>query len=137
VRVILDTNILISALTSQAGPPAGIYRAWLHGAFVPITSREQIDELETTLAKPAIVLGIVRRSEAGTMVNHLLNLAEFVSPLPKVRRSIDPEDDYLLAMAEADKADFLVSGDKAGLLALVRHAGASIISPRAFATIVG
>jgi predicted nucleic acid-binding protein len=71
------------------------------------------------------------------MVNHLLNFAEFVHPLPKVRRSIDPEDDYLLAMAEVGKADFLVSGDKAGLLSLVRHGGASIVSPRAFATVIG
>ena len=71
------------------------------------------------------------------MVNHLLNFAEFVSPLPIVQRSIDPEDDYLLAMAEVGKADFLVSGDKPGLLSLVRHKGTRIVSPRAFAALIG
>ena len=57
-----------------------------------------------------------------------------VDPLPRVARSPDPEDDFLLAAVEAGKADFLVTGDKSGLLALRRHAGARIISARDFVT---
>ena len=42
-------------------------------------------------------------------------------------RSPDPNDDFLLAMAKAGKADYLVTGDKSGLLALHRHQGTQIV----------
>ena len=51
-------------------------------------------------------------------------------------RSPDPNDDFLLAMAEAGKADYLVTGDKCGLLALHRHKGTQIVSASAFARVV-
>ncbi|HEX4809435.1 MAG TPA: hypothetical protein VH325_10920, partial [Bryobacteraceae bacterium] len=61
-------------------------------------------------------------------VNQIKSLAEDVSPLPRVKRSPDPKDDFLLAMSEADKADYLVTGDKSGLLSLHRHKATRIIS---------
>ena len=39
-----------------------------------------------------------------------------IDPLPRVERSPDPTDDFLLALSEAGKADYLVTGDKSGLL---------------------
>ena len=45
MRVVLDTNILISALMVQAGNPAAIYRAWQEGNFTLLTCAEQMDEL--------------------------------------------------------------------------------------------
>jgi predicted nucleic acid-binding protein len=58
-----------------------------------------------------------------------------VDPLPRVERSSDPDDDYLLALSEAGKADYLVTGDKNGLLELDTHKGARIISARDFAAL--
>jgi predicted nucleic acid-binding protein len=55
--------------------------------------------------------------------------------LPRVRRSPDPTDDFLLALSEAGKADYLVTGDKSGLLSLARHAGTRIVSASEFATL--
>ena len=52
-----------------------------------------------------------------------------------VRRSSDPEDDFLLALAQAGEADYLVTGDKAGLLALKRHASTRIVTASQFAKI--
>ena len=53
------------------------------------------------------------------------------APLPRVARSADPDDDWLLALAEVGRADFLVTGDRrSGLLALRRHAGARIVTVR-------
>ena len=52
--------------------------------------------------------------------------------LPSVRRSADPLDDFLLALCEAGEADYLVTGDKAGLLALGTHGGTTILTARAF-----
>jgi uncharacterized protein len=56
-----------------------------------------------------------------------------IDPLPQVQRSPDPDDDFLLAAAEAGKADYLVTGDKSGLLALVRHEGTRIVTAAQFA----
>ncbi len=66
------------------------------------------------------------------MLNQLKRMAEMVETLPHVVRSPDSEDNFLLAMAEAGGADILVTGDKDGLLALVRHNGTRIISATAF-----
>ena len=54
-------------------------------------------------------------------------LAEEIGPLPRVTRSPDPNDHFLLAMAKAGKADYLVTGDKSGLLVLHRHRGTQIV----------
>jgi len=69
-------------------------------------------------------------------VNQLKELAEFIDPLPQVKRSPDPEDDFLLALCEAGKADYLVTGDKSGLLSLMRHEHTKIVSARDFASLV-
>lgn len=136
MRAILDTNILVSALLVPSGAPGAIYRAWAEGAFTLLIAEEQIAELRHTLVKPTLAARI-RPHRAGRLVNSLRRLAEDVGPLPRVERSPDPEDDFLLAMAEAGKADYLVTGDKSGLLALVRHAGARIVAARQFLEIVG
>jgi hypothetical protein len=118
MRVVLDTNILVSALIAPAGKPAAIYSAWVEAKFTLLTCAEQLDELLATLQKPRVA-ELVKPYEAGRLVNQIKKLAEDVSPLPPVNRSPDPTDDFLLAMCEAGKADYLVTGDKSGLLATV------------------
>jgi putative PIN family toxin of toxin-antitoxin system len=54
MRVVLDTNILVSALISSAGYPAAIYDAWEDGKFTLLTCAEHLDELRATLQKPRI-----------------------------------------------------------------------------------
>jgi len=132
MRVVLDTNILVSALMIPTGSPAAIYRGWREGQFTLLTCAEQLDELRATLRKPAIAARI-KPYNAGGLVNEIRKLAENVEALPRVRRSPDPTDDFLLALAEAGRADYLVTGDKSGLLALKRHQGTRMISARAFA----
>jgi putative PIN family toxin of toxin-antitoxin system len=135
VRVILDTNILISALLVQSGTPGLIYRTWTEGAFTLLTCNAQLGELRATLRKPAIAERI-RPHDAGRMINGLKHQAVIIDPIPVVIRSPDPEDDYLLAASEAGAADYLVTGDKGGLLALIRHQGTRIIAAKDFAAIL-
>jgi hypothetical protein len=134
MRVVLDTNILVSALLVRLGHPAAIYRAWQEGYFTLLTCAEQLDELKATLHKPAIAARI-KPYNAGRLVNELKELAETIGPLPRVDRSPDPADDFLLALSEAGQADYLVTGDKSGLLSLVRHAGTRIVPASEFATL--
>lgn len=132
MRVVLDTNILVSALIAPAGNPTAIYNAWEQGKFILLTCGEHLEELRATLQKPKIA-DLIKPHRAGRLVNQLRKLAEDVGELPHVKRSPDPGDDFLLALAEAGKADYLVTGDKSGLLALASHKSTRIITAREFA----
>ena len=68
-------------------------------------------------------------SEAGHRVGELRRLARMIEPIAGVQRSPDPNDDWLLGLAEAASADYLVTGDKSGLLSLKKHRSTSIIAP--------
>ena len=135
MRVVLDTNILVSALMIQTGNPAAIYHAWQRGHFTLLTCAEHLDELRATLRKPVIAERI-RPYRAGGLVNEMKKLAEIVDALPRVRRSPDPTDDFLLALSEAGGADYLVTGDKSGMLALDHHKSTRIVSARVFAALL-
>lgn len=135
MRVVLDTNILVSALISPVGHPAAIYDAWEDRKFELLTCAEQLDELRATLRKPRVA-ALIKPHKAGRLVNQIKTLAEEIGSLPRVKRSVDPNDDFLLALSEAGKADYLVTGDKSGLLALERHKATKIISPTSFAALL-
>lgn len=135
MRVVLDTNILISALISSAGNPAIIYSAWEDGKFTLLTCAEHLDELRATLQKPRVA-DLIKPYNAGRLVNQIKRLAEDVGPLPRVQRSPDPNDDFLLAMSDAGKAGYLVTGDKSGLLALRHHKATRIISAAEFGALL-
>lgn len=132
MRVVLDTNVLVSALIAPAGNPAVIYDAWQSGKFVLLTCATLLDELHETLRKPKVA-SLIKPYRAGRLINQLKRLAEDVDPLPEVIRSSDPGDDFLLALAQAGNADFLVTGDKSGLLVLLSHQHTRIVSAREFA----
>jgi uncharacterized protein len=135
MRVVLDTDILISALMIPSGNPAAIYRAWQEGQFTLLTRAEHLDELRATLPRPTIA----ERSKpyyAGGLVNELKGLAEVVGSLLPVERSPDPGDNFMLGLSEAGDADYLVTGDRRGLLAIQRHKNTQIISARDFAVLL-
>jgi len=134
MRVVLDTNILVSALISPVGYPAAIDDAWEDGKFTLLTCAEHLDELRATLRKPRVA-ELIKPHKAGRLVNQIKKLAEEIGSLPRVKRSADPNDDFLLALSEAGKADYLVTGDKSGLLSLDRHKATQIVSAISFAAL--
>ena len=90
--VVLDTNILVSALIAPAGKPAAIVDAWLDGKFALLTCGTHLDELRSTLRKPRVA-ELIEPHKAGRLVNRVKKLAEDIHPLPRVKRSPDPADD--------------------------------------------
>lgn len=113
MRVVLDTNILVSALISPDGNPAAIYNAWIEGRFTLLTCAEHLDELRATLQKPRVA-ELIKPYKAGRLVNQIKMVAEDIGPLPPVKGSPDPTDDFLLALSEAGDADYLVTGTRSG-----------------------
>jgi len=71
------------------------------------------------------------------LIRDLRKLAEVLTRLPAVERSADPADNFLLAMAEASKANYLVSGDRRGVLALGTHGVTQILRAREFLDVLG
>lgn len=129
MRVILDTNIFISALLSTDSGPARLLGHWRQSRFTLLSCEEQLEEMRRVTRYPKIRVRL-SPALAGRLINELRSLTEMIGNLPEVELSRDPWDNYLLAMAEGGHADFLVTGDKADLLGLGRHAGASIVTVR-------
>jgi len=129
VRIVLDTGILIAALITRRKPPDQIYQAWRKHKFELITSEWQLSEFRRVSRYPKLRKYLVP-SEAGNMINGLRYQALVLTDLPVLDISPDPDDNPVLAMAVAGKADFLVSGDKRDLLALKTIAKTRIVTAR-------
>ncbi|MEA3061243.1 MAG: uncharacterized protein QOJ94_1024 [Sphingomonadales bacterium] len=136
MRVILDTNVLVSALISTSGFPAKLVDAWADGDFTLISHPIQLDELRDVTRRDKLQ-GLIRRVAAGRLVNQITLMADMPATLPRVERSRDPRDDFLLALCEAGEADWLATGDKADLLALGTHGRTRIVTAAALATELG
>jgi putative PIN family toxin of toxin-antitoxin system len=134
VLVILDTNVLLSALRAGRSPPAEIVDAWRKGRFRLVTSLEQIEEFRRAVRYPKL-RSYLPRGAVGRVVNELHSAEVLLERLRRAGDSPDPGDDYLLAMAIAAGADFLVTGDKP-LLAVKRAGHARIVPPRRFAAML-
>ncbi len=131
MRVVLDTNVLLSAMISPHGPPDMIYRAWCAGGFEVVTSTEQLDELRRASRYPKFKT-VLQPHRVGTMVNNLQR-AIVLHHLPEGIEADDPDDSFLLAMAHASDADYLVTGDhRAGLIRRGSVGRARIVTPSAF-----
>jgi putative PIN family toxin of toxin-antitoxin system len=131
MRVVIDTNVLISALLSDRSHPAYLITLWRQGRFALLMSEEQLEEIRRVTRYPKIRERLPPVL-AGRLVNELRNVAVIISDLPSVTACADPNDNYLLAMIEAGAADMLITGDKADLLIMERHAGAKIVTVRQF-----
>ncbi|MCF7695938.1 putative toxin-antitoxin system toxin component, PIN family [Mycetohabitans sp. B2] len=134
MRVVLDTNVLLSALLSPHGLPDTIYRAWQKDRFDLVTSAAQIDELRRA-SRYAKFKDVLQPHRVGTMVNNMRRsiMLDALPPLPDGIEVNDPNDALLLAMSLAGEADYLVTGDyRAGLLQRSSISRARIITPAAF-----
>lgn len=131
MRLVIDTNILISALLAGTSLPAHLIVLWREGRFDLLTSAEQLDELMRVTRYPKIRERLAP-ALAGRLINEIRDLAVLLTELPVVTASPDPHDNYLLAMAASGSADFLVTGDKRDLLALRLFEGTKIIAVRDF-----
>ena len=131
MRDVLDTNVLLSALISPHGPPDAIYRAWRAARFELVTSAAQLDELRRASRYPKFKT-VLQPHRVGTMVNNLQR-AVVLDQLPAGIEADDPSDAFLLAMAIASEAEYLVTGDhRAGLLRRSSVGRTRIVTPAAF-----
>jgi uncharacterized protein len=129
MRIVLDTNVLVSGLLSATSPPSELLVYWRQGRFRLLCCEEQLEEVRRVTRYPKIRERLVP-AIAGRLVNELRGLADMVDRLPALDVSPDPWDNYLLALAQEGRADYLVTGDKSDLLSLGRHRETPIVTVR-------
>lgn len=135
MRVVLDTGILIAALITADTPPDQIYQTWRKKRFALVTSLWQLEEFRRA-SRYKKVRKFLKPTDAGNLVNGLKRHATVLNELPEVNLSRDPQDNPVLAMAIAGKADYLVSGDRRGLLSLKRVGATRIVTAAEFLKIL-
>ena len=131
MRAVIDTNVLLSGLLWR-GTPHQLMEAGRAGTIALVTSPALLSERDAVIRRPKFHAILARsRIDPDWTLGELRRLAEIVTPpaLPD-QVSRDPDDDAVLALAVAARADIIISGD-ADLLALGVHAGIPIVGPAA------
>jgi uncharacterized protein len=116
-RIVIDTNLVLSALVFAQGRLTPLREAWQSGRIQPLVSRTTVTELMRVLAYPKFKL---RPDEQQELLADYLPYCTTVAipePPPATPDCRDPFDLPFLQLALASKADALVTGDK-DLLAL-------------------
>lgn len=132
MRVVLDTNVLLSALISPHGAPDTIYRAWRAARFEVLTSTTQLAELRRA-SRYKKFQAVLQPHRVGIMVNNLQRAVVLERLSTEGVEADDPSDTFLLAMALSGDADYLVTGDRrAGLLKRGSIGRTRILSPARF-----
>jgi putative PIN family toxin of toxin-antitoxin system len=109
-RVVLDTNVLISALLFK-GELSRVVGLWQKGKIIPIISKETFDELRTVLEYPKFSLS---RAEIKSLIEHeILPFFEVVNVSKQIKGACrDPGDDKFISCAISANVDCIVTGDK-------------------------
>ena len=133
LRVVLDTNVLLSGIAYPASIPGKIIAAWRHGSVDALLSTYILDELRRVLPRLAKRHGL-SLAEIDDLVDALSIQAEIIEPLPGPEPDLRDVADQavlgtLLAALKTSGADYLITGDK-DLLALAERY--PIVTPAKF-----
>jgi putative PIN family toxin of toxin-antitoxin system len=133
MRIVLDTNILISAFVSTKGASAQLLWRCQAGELELLVSENTLAELRRVLTYPRIRMHLHYNDEQiERFIDYLQHFSTIVTP-PDEARVVpdDADDDKFIALAVAGEAQYLVTGDE-HLLSVGRHQGITILKPAAF-----
>ena len=138
MKVVLDTNVVVSAIISPNGPTARIIEAWRADRLTWILSEPLLAELRRVLREPKLDRYLqARRREIEDFVAEVAKITTIVEPRATVSViESDESDNRLLEAAVEGPADYIVSGDN-DLLALGSYEGITIVTPARFFAILG
>lgn len=111
LRLVLDTNVLVSGMAYPGSIPGKILQVWRHGGLQVVLSRYILDETARVLPR----LSRIRLSpvEIQDLIDGLIFLAEMVEPEPVLDSLLrDPADQAILGTLLASRAHYLITGDK-------------------------
>jgi uncharacterized protein len=129
VRILLDTNVLVSALLSADGAPGRVLDAIRRNRHTLVSSLYLTEELRSVCSRKHL-RDRVFQEQVDALVYNMETIGIVVTDLPAIDLSPDPKDNPILATALAGGADLIVSGDKNHMLNLGHVQGIPILSPR-------
>jgi putative PIN family toxin of toxin-antitoxin system len=108
IRVVLDTNIVVSALLQPLGPPAQLFELALGGVMQLCVSGNIYAEYEEVISRPRF-----QRSPEiiAATLQAVREHGHWVRPTDTVKACADPDDDIFLECAQAASAEYLVTGN--------------------------
>jgi uncharacterized protein len=111
LRVVLDPNVLVSALISPAGVPARMIETVLDGEIDHVASLRWLSEADGLAERPRFRRWFTRE-DAEALIERLWVIAE-IGPDPSGTGALtrDPNDDYLVTLARDSGCDLIISGD--------------------------
>jgi putative PIN family toxin of toxin-antitoxin system len=127
-RVVLDTNVVLSALLFTSGRLAWLRTSWQTGDVQPLASHDTVTELIRVLAYPKFKLTAVDREELLTDYLPFTETVHIPKDPPAMPLCRDPFDLPFLHLALVGKADALITGD-ADLMALASRITVPILTP--------
>jgi putative PIN family toxin of toxin-antitoxin system len=125
VRIVLDTNVLVSGLLSPFGPPGEIVRMVSSGALVLCLDARIFAEYDEVLARPRFGFDL---DAVAALLDYIDFRSEVVASGPLEQRLPDPDDEPFLEIAAACGADCLVTGNLAHF-PVESRAGVDVLSP--------
>jgi putative PIN family toxin of toxin-antitoxin system len=128
VRIVLDTNVLVSGLLSPYGPPGEIVRMVTSGALTLCSDARVIAEYEDVLARPRFGFD---PDAVAALLDYIGHSGLVVAASPLRARLPDPDDEAFLEIALASHAEYLVTGNLAHFPEVAR-AGQPVVSPAGF-----
>jgi len=130
LRVVLDSNVILSGLMSPKGTTGQIIQAWKDNRLTLLTCEAQLEEIKRVLAYPKIQKRLNWSAEKIILFVKLLAYRSEYVDISGVKAYVpqDKDDEMLLATLIAAKADYLVSGDS-DLLALRESMSLSLHCP--------
>ena len=132
MRVVLDTNVLVSATLIRGGNEDQILRAWRRGTFDLVFSPAMLEEVGRVLAYEKLRKHRwLTDAEVMELLEALARQSVMVPGTTAVTASRDPEDDKFLAAGLEGEGEYVVTGDK-DLLALEAYQKIRIVTPAAF-----
>lgn len=129
VKVVIDTNVIISAAKSTDGNPAQIFEMLLLEEITSYTTKDIIEEIKEVLARPRIKLNLVEQEFIANNYEKFSIKIQTISKFDMIKE--DPDDNKFLECAFDCKAEYIVSGDD-HLLKLKEFKGIKILTPAEF-----
>ena len=128
MKIVLDTNVLVSGLLNPYGPPSRIIQMVADGEFTVCFDARILCEYREVLLRPVFPF---KPEQVDALLDQIRTAGEPTSARPLAQRLPDPDDEPFLEVAIAAGADYLVTGNMRHYPA-GRRAGIQVVSPRKF-----
>jgi putative PIN family toxin of toxin-antitoxin system len=108
IRVVVDTNVIVSALLRSGGLPEAVFNLAMVGEIILLVSEPVLAEYEEVLRRPRLKIDSAKVTDAMVRIRAVGSL---LVPTQRVTAASDPDDNIFLECAQAGNAEYLVTGN--------------------------